>query len=150
MSTKTIISIFALSLSLISCQEAANEGSTEELSSATTEQTQMLRQPVASSSADDGELSCLEQCGQEARNVIYANCLEEGEQQECATTGRQWYRDCLEDRCDESAIQLDDCRTECRINSKKEYGECIAETESAEECKTDRKMSVQVCIAECG
>ena len=91
----------------------------------------------------------MKQCGQEARGTIFADCLEDGgERKECGTTGREWYRNCLETRCDESAVRIDDCRTECRMDSKKEYGECIKETDS-QECRMQTKSSREECIAEC-
>ena len=151
MSTRTVLTILCLSFALISCEEASQNTLSEEGNAASTEEKQLLRQPVASSGDDvEEELSCLQKCGQEARSVVYANCLENlSEQQECATIGREWYRDCLVDRCDESAIQLDNCRTECRINGKKEQSECVAESNAPEDCRTNRIATVETCIAEC-
>ena len=148
MSTKTIISILASSFVFISCA-AVSENQSSEISNSTIEQGRLLRQPVPVNESNE-ELSCLEECGQEARQVVYANCLEEsGEQQNCAITGREWYRDCLVDLCDEAAVELDDCRTECRLSGKRDYGECVAQTEDSEGCRENRINTVQTCIAEC-
>ena len=96
-----------------------------------------------------GEVSCLEQCGQEARATIYSDCLTAGgEQQECGSTGREWYRNCLQTRCDESALQQDDCRTECRSNAKNEFQQC-RDAEEPEVCRTQLKDNKRECIAEC-
>ena len=105
---------------------------------------------TASPAGEDGELSCLQQCGQEARGTVYAECLSQGgEKQTCGTTGRQWYRECLETRCDESAIQFDNCRTDCRINAKKEHHQCVEGGGEAQECRSKKDMEVRECISEC-
>lgn len=95
----------------------------------------------------DEEASCLEVCGNEARGTVYASCLETGEiQQECGHNARLWYRDCLQARCGESAIQLDDCRTDCRIDSKEQIAQCsINDTE----CKRQIRAVMHTCIDEC-
>ncbi len=96
------------------------------------------------------ELSCLEECGMEARGTIYANCLTQGgEQQECGHQGRLWYRECLESRCDEDALRQDDCRIQCRLNSKETYEQCLEETESEQDCRIQKGDDVRQCIAEC-
>ena len=95
----------------------------------------------------DEEASCLEACGYEARGTIYASCLEDGTmQQECGHSARVWYRECLQTRCEESAVQLDDCRTDCRINSKEQIAQCST---NDKECKNQIRTVMRTCIDEC-
>ena len=48
------------------------------------------------------------------------NCIDDGEdQQDCGRSARSWYRECLESRCDQATIDLDNCRTSCRIDKRK-------------------------------
>ena len=110
-------------------------------------QTQTRRQEISN---PDEELTCMQQCGQEARGTVYADCLDDGgNREECGTTGRQWYRECLENNCDESAVQLDNCRTDCRTEGKSAQVECIAEDNSEIDCIQNRKIAVKTCIDEC-
>ena len=98
----------------------------------------------------DTDLTCLQQCGQDARGTIYSDCLDEGgDHQECGVTGRQWYRECLETKCDESAIQLDNCRTDCRVQTKEAHKKCLDQGIDTEQCREQKIFSVQTCIDEC-
>ena len=110
-------------------------------------QTQTRRQQ---SSNPEEDLTCMQQCGQKARGTVYADCLDDGgDRDECGSTGRQWYRECLETKCDEAAVQLDNCRTECRTDGKSSQVECIAEENSETECIKIRKVTVKTCVDEC-
>ena len=108
------------------------------------------RQRTAENQHPAQELSCLEQCGQEARGTIYADCLAEGgDKQDCGSTGRQWYRECLETRCGAEAIQEDNCRTACRSHSKEEFHQCVENDGSKQEGRSQSRNNLQSCIAEC-
>ena len=136
-----------LCFTLTACSEAeqAQTPKTEELSNQTP-----ARQLTVENQDSPQDLSCLEQCGQEARGTIYTDCLTEGgDKLDCRTTGRQWYRECLETRCGEEALQQDNCRTDCRINAKEEIQQCIENDGSKEDCRLQIKTNVQSCIAEC-
>tara|TARA_B100000683_G_C12325126_1_gene488149 strand:- start:271 stop:660 length:390 start_codon:yes stop_codon:yes gene_type:complete len=98
----------------------------------------------------DDEATCLERCGYEARGTMYSSCLETGEtQQECGSSARLWYRECLQTRCDESALQLDDCRTDCRINAKEQVQQCDVDSIEESECKIQIQSVMRTCIDEC-
>ena len=148
MSVNTKFIAIALCIHFIGCKhvEPSSDGSLRAELAAESQ-----RQLTASTEQNEASsLSCLEQCGQEARGTVYADCMAEGgERQDCGSTGREWYRTCLETRCDESAIQLDDCRTECRINTKKEYTQCVSDSNEPQECRLKLKEDRQACIAEC-
>ena len=108
-----------------------------------------MARPFTQTGASDEE-SCLEACGYEARGTIYASCMETGEtRQECGSSARAWYRDCLQTRCDESAIQQDDCRTDCRINAKDQVQQCEFDSDSEHECKNQIRVLMRTCIDEC-
>ena len=93
------------------------------------------------------ERSCLENCGYEARGTIYASCLEMGDtQQNCGSSARVWYRECLESRCDESAVQQDDCRTDCRLQAKENLQQCAADDN---ECTRHIRTLMRTCVDEC-
>ena len=151
MSTKFIVYLSILSLSFFGCKNDLENNSSGDVENASTEQSRLMRQAVTPSDGEnDEDPSCLQQCGREARNVVYANCPESlSEQENCAITGREWYRNCLVDRCDESAVEQDNCKTECRLIGKREYEECTSETEYAEACRTNKVAGVQACLAEC-
>jgi len=143
----TLISILFCT-NIIACEETyeANVTSTvpPEESSETTPKRQLIQ------SNNPQELSCLKQCGAEARGTVYGDCIEAGEdQQECAVTGREWYRECLAERCGEAALQQDDCMVECRLSSKDEHKQCVAETEDPKICRENVRSKVRECIAEC-
>jgi hypothetical protein len=110
-----------------------------------------VRRVVESESHNTNEpRSCMKQCGQEARGTVFADCLENGgAREECGSSGRAWYRTCLEERCDESALQIDDCKTDCRINAKIEATQCMDSETDEKECRSARKESVQECITQC-
>ena len=144
------ISALTLLISMMACGTPPDSSTVETnvLVNANTEEVQtQTRQQVSN---PDAELTCMQQCGQEARGTVYANCLDDGgDRKECGNTGRQWYRECLETRCDEAAVQLDNCRTDCRSDAKMEQVECTEEGNSIEECSESRKITVQTCIDEC-
>ena len=144
------ISALTLVISMIAC---GTDSSTVELNNVSTTanaeevHTQTRRQQVP---IPDADLTCMQQCGQEARGTVFADCLDEGgDRKECGNTGRQWYRECLETRCDEATVQIDNCRTDCRSEAKSEQFECTEEGNSIEECRESRKITVQTCIDEC-
>ena len=150
MTIKSLVIAIMLFCTVTGCEEVENQKTDPSLQTDVSNQTKPLRQPIQNNNTSETELSCLQQCGQEARGTIYADCLAAGgEQQECATNGRQWYRNCLQTQCDEAAIKLDDCRTECRMNSKEDYHQCVTESNDTEACRSKRKTEVQECIAEC-
>jgi len=144
----SILSIL-LCLSFSGCAEA--EQAALQPQQAETTQNSSLRQEIqASNQNSEQELSCLQQCGQEARGTVYADCLAEGgNKKDCGVNGRQWYRECLETRCGDEAIQFDDCRTDCRINAKKDFAQCLEKTGSKLDCRGNKKEEVQACIAAC-
>ena len=93
--------------------------------------------------------SCLKSCGIEARNGLYSECLEDGgEQKECGSHARTWYKDCLESRCSAAEIQLDDCRTKCRIRSKADYEQCLSENRDTE-CRKSMRKNTSQCLDLC-
>ena len=150
---KQVITL-AIFLSVFACGEPpdsstvdANDVVSAANASADQGQSQNRRQAVSN---PDVDLTCMQQCGQEARGTVYADCLDEGgNRQECGTSGRQWYRECLETRCDEAAVQLDDCRTECRITAKQAHVQCLDGGTEAETCREQKNLSVQSCIERC-
>ena len=147
---KPIIVSIVFFVGLTGCQEAANQNPTAADVSVESTEDGSLRRTAPSSDNPEVALSCLQQCGQEARGTVYADCLADGGvQQECGIQGRQWYRICLETRCDESAIQQDDCRTDCRLDSKEQYSLCVTETGEEQNCRKKTKGDVRACIAEC-
>lgn len=96
------------------------------------------------------EASCLEVCGHEARGMMYDSCLETGEtQKECGRSARVWYRECLQTRCEESAIQQDDCRTDCRINAKEQKQYCEQDSANEQECNSEIRSVMRTCIDDC-
>ena len=151
MSPKNIIAAALVLFHLTGCKAAQEQSTVAPLSAEVSEEGRTLRQTMASSSQQpDGELSCLQQCGREARGTVYADCLSEGgERETCGATGREWYRSCLEERCDEAAIQLDDCRTACRITAKEAHVACVSNAEEPEVCQTEKGNNIRTCIAEC-
>ncbi|MBM76369.1 MAG: hypothetical protein CMK59_13270 [Proteobacteria bacterium] len=132
------------------CAQAPDQQNFEALSEQPASETP-LRQHIQSNVEQPiEELSCLEQCGKEARGTVYADCLTQGgEQQECGHQGRLWYRECLESRCGEEALQQDDCRIECRFNSKEQYAQCVSETGDSNDCRAQTGSNVRECIQEC-
>ena len=145
---KTPLFALFIGLQLTACKEAPPLNAAQEATREVTA-TQPLRQ--AQPISDGDTLTCSQQCGAEARGTVYADCMADGgERQTCGSTGRDWYRECLESRCDASAIVRDDCRTDCRINGKQEEDNCTSETGNLQECRDKRITSVDECIAVCG
>ena len=102
----TIISIL-LCTSIIACEEVPEQGVSATVNVEENMENPPVRQLVQSNNPE--ELSCLKQCGAEARGTVYGDCIAAGEdQQECAVNGREWYRECLAERCGEAALQQDD------------------------------------------
>ena len=134
------------------CEEVEEKNTVKSLNPETASENATQRQPISIDPEDiNPDLSCLQKCGQEARGTVYANCLDEGgEREECATSGRQWYRECLSTRCGEVAIQRDDCMTGCRIDAKTDHEQCTAESDNPKECRAKKRVQVDECIAECG
>ena len=98
--------------------------------------------------AQTGE-SCLQECGYQARSGLYTDCLENGgEQKECGATAREWYRDCLETECTEEEVQLDDCRTDCRLDAKRSFERCLPESDE-QTCRSAKRSETDSCLAEC-
>ena len=98
--------------------------------------------------AQTGE-SCLQECGYQARSGLYTECLANGgEQKECGATAREWYRDCLETECTEEEVQLDDCRTDCRLDAKLGFERCLTESDE-QTCRSAKRGEVDSCLAEC-
>ena len=150
MLTRSTLTAVLFLFSVMACEESTDQSllsiSTEE-SIENTSARQMIH---SKSNSENKELSCLQLCGQQARSTIYSACLSDGgEQQKCASTGRQWYRECLETQCDESAIQEDDCKTVCRLNKKEQYQLCVSETEQPEECRSTVGEEVRTCVLDC-
>ena len=132
-------------LLLYACEESSQHSATESSPVAAQNQTGEAR--IATAQADQ---SCLQTCGTEARAGVYSDCLEEGgEQQDCGASARVWYRECIESRCTEADIELDDCRTECRKSFKPAFEQCVADTESETDCRTNTRATVKECIAKC-
>ena len=151
LSLKSALSAIILISLLTGCKEASevNAATPPPLSSETSAEKRTLSS-AAELEAEQGDLTCLQQCGIEARSEVYADCLAEGGAQEaCGLDGRTWYRSCLESRCDEAALQLDDCKTECRVTAKSSHAQCLEEGEKAEACQTQKGISVRSCIADC-
>ena len=143
---KYFMSVVLLSAYLTGCAKEDYRVHTTKVE--TSQEGESLRQLSESQLVD--EPSCLEQCGQEARGTIYADCLADGgTQQACGIDGRAWYRNCLETRCDEEAILQDDCRTECRLNAKNERTKCISDGKEPQDCRTEIGAAIRTCIAEC-
>ena len=135
-------SLLICSMNLIGCEADVSEVSEHKETVATA-------RPFTQSESNDAQ-SCLEACGAEARGTVYASCIETGEtRQECGSSAREWYRDCLHTRCDESAIQQDDCRTDCRINVKDQIRECASDPTNEQECKSEIRTVMRTCIDEC-
>ena len=133
---------FICSICLTACESGTPEVSENQ-------DTVAVARPFTQTEASGAE-SCLEACGYEARGTIYASCMETGEtRQECGTSARAWYRDCLQTRCDESAIQQDDCRTDCRINAKDQVQQCELDSDSEQECKSQIRALMRTCVDEC-
>ena len=149
MSIKRAIFSLMLCMTVLGCEEVAENASTDAVNPENVTETQQPRRTVDTENQSTVGLTCLEQCGQEARGTIYADCLNDGGvQQECATTGRQWYRNCLQTRCGDEALKQDDCRTDCRIN-KKDHKQCVAETGDAQGCRETIRAEIMQCIDDC-
>ena len=133
-------------LLLCACEEASEHSqSTEAQQISVQDQTGESR--IATAQADQ---SCLKTCGMEARSGVYSDCLGEGgEQRECGANARVWYRECIESRCTDADITLDDCRTDCRQSYKPAYEQCVADTEDETTCQTTTRANVKECVAEC-
>ena len=139
---RIILSFFLL---LFACEEAPEHSATTQAQPAAQERTGEARIATAQSAQ-----SCLKTCGTEARGGVYSDCLEEGgAQQDCGTSARVWYRECIESRCTEADIELDDCRTDCRTSFKPAFEQCVADTNDETECRTSTRASVKECIVEC-
>ena len=96
-----------------------------------------------------GEESCLQECGRQARSGFYTDCLENGgDQKECGRTAREWYRDCLHAECSEADVQLDDCRIDCRVEAKSSYEQCLTNHDKSE-CHTIKKEEIDSCLLDC-
>ena len=55
--------------------------------------------------ASDQEVSatCKQECGLEARGIVFADCMDDGGvREECGSSARIWYKECLFSRCQES------------------------------------------------
>ena len=114
--------------------------------SSNTEDVQIRRQLVSNSG---GELTCMQQCGQEARGTVYVECLEDGgDREECGHSGRQWYRECLETRCGEAAVEFDDCRTDCRAEAKPNFEQCLSESDE-QTCRSAKREEIDSCLSDC-
>lgn len=93
--------------------------------------------------------SCMQECGYQARSGLYADCLANGgEQKDCGKTAREWYRDCLETECTEEEVQLDDCRTECRVEAKPRFEHCLTESDE-QTCRDNKREGMDSCLADC-
>ena len=139
-------SFFFFFLGLSACEETPNKvNPTSNISSHSVENAtlRLLQQDT------DVDATCLEVCGFEARGTVYANCIDDGEdQQECGISARSWYRECLESRCDQAAIDLDDCRTSCRIDKKDEKDNCNF-ADDKQNCLKEVRSSIHSCIDTC-
>ena len=145
MSFRILISLFFF-IGLTGCEEASKENTTSSIIQNTSESSG--RQLLSQSPAENA--SCLDVCGHEARGTIYSDCISANEdQRECGIEARAWYRECLESRCDDRAIQIDDCRTSCRVNSKEERLQCSNKTTEEQTCLRQVKSDMRTCIDSC-
>ena len=109
------------------------------------------RRLVEADEAGAADLSCAQVCGIEARSGAYADCLAAGgERQDCGSSARLWYRECLESRCAEADLLRDDCTMACRIDAAEEREACIEQTGEAASCRLRSREQVEDCIAACG
>ena len=141
-----LISFFLVVLGLTACEEVDSK---ETINSTTT--THSIENPKREHVLQnlDSAASCLEVCGFEARGTVYADCIDDGEnQQECATSARSWYRECLESRCGEEAVAFDNCRTSCRIDHKEEKYNCNF-AENQQNCLEEVKSTIRSCVDTC-
>ena len=98
---------------------------------------------------DSAAVSCLQVCGLEARETVYSDCIGSGvDRQDCGISAREWYRECLENRCDETAIEIDNCRTSCRLDVKEEKQFCNS-AEDKQSCLEEVRSSIRSCIDTC-
>ena len=139
-------SFFLVFFGLTACQEVDSKETID--STTTTHSTENpKRQHVLQNL--DSTASCLEVCGFEARGTVYADCINDGEdRQECGVSARSWYRECLETRCGEAAIEFDNCRTSCRIDQKEEKYNCNF-VEDKQDCLEGVRSTIRSCIDTC-
>jgi hypothetical protein len=150
MKLQLFVRIAALFIGLFGCGEAAETQTAPDQPSAAeagavTDASGTQRIDLATP-----DQSCLKTCGVEARKGEYSACLDEGGlQQECGASARLWYRDCLEERCADDEIQLDDCKTDCRMDGAADRDRCQAEQGDVQQCMEGLKLGVRDCIAAC-
>ncbi|MEC7947060.1 MAG: hypothetical protein VX265_05795 [Myxococcota bacterium] len=95
--------------------------------------------------------SCLRTCGVDARAGAYTDCLSSGKDQAaCATSARVWYRDCIESRCTDAEVRLDDCRFACRAAGASAVDACEGHGAEADRCAVDARAETKACVAACG
>ena len=104
---------------------------------------------VAAADTEGG--SCLESCGLEARSGVYTDCLAQDKaQRACGKAARGWYRECIESRCSDDELRIDDCRVECRTTGAAARKVCVADDPDAESCQTDARAATKACVEACG
>ena len=104
---------------------------------------------IAAAGTPEGA-SCLKTCGLEARKGTYTECLSSGSaKDECRTTARTWYLDCIQSQCSAEEVQLDTCRTECRTAGSAARDACGADAATAETCTTAARETTRTCVASC-
>ena len=126
------------------CSEVPNDDSIERI------------EPVAEHRTGESRIqltqvgdSCLQECGHQARSGLYTDCLTNGgEQQECGQTAREWYRECLQTECSEEEIQLDDCRTACRVEAKPSFEQCLTSGDE-KTCRAGKREEIRSCLLDC-
>lgn len=101
--------------------------------------------------AENEDTNCLRTCSTDARSGAYADCLAAGEaQSDCAGAARLWYVDCIEATCSDVALQIDACRTDCRLQSAREREACQPKGAAKEDCMHQATTTVRTCVAACG
>jgi hypothetical protein len=101
--------------------------------------------------AGEGDLSCAQECGSEARSGSYADCIDAGgDRQDCGHSARGWYRECLESRCTEDDLIRDDCTMTCRIDAAADREACIEQGGDTAPCQVSSQALAQECIDDCG